>query len=270
MHSRFRRSEPSSHLRSAFKVVVITSLYRCSEPRFASFDIQSHVSLRSAFRAIIITSQYRRLELSSSLLSFGVQSCCISFVSAFRAMFRFYMAFKAIAYFRSGIQSRVLFLFGFQSHVSFASEFRAIIITPQCRRLELSSSLLSFGVQSHCISFISAFRVVFRSYMAFRAIAYFRSGVQSRVLFLFGIQSHVLLASAFRAIVITPQCQRSELSSSLLSFGVQSHCISSISTFRAISLLRSVFGAIITSSFDVQSRRYHFSVSAFRAIVITS
>ena len=162
-----------------------------------------------------------------------------------------------------------------------SSAFRAIVITPQCRRselsssllcrrLELSSSLLSFGVQSRCISFISAFGAVFRSYMAFRAIAYFRSGVQSRVLFLFGIQSHVLLASAFRAIVITPQCRRSELSSSLLSFGVQSHCISSISTFRAISLLRSVFGAIITSSFDVQSRRYHFSVSAFRVIIITS
>ena len=38
-------------------------------------------------------------------------------------------------------------------------------------------------------------------------------------------------------------------------------------TFR-VTFPISVFRAIITSSFDVQSHRYHFSVSAFRAIIV--
>ena len=53
--SRFRRSEPSSHLCSAFRAIVITSQYRCSEPSSSHFWFQ-------------------RSEPSLSLLDFDVQS----------------------------------------------------------------------------------------------------------------------------------------------------------------------------------------------------
>ena len=118
--------------------------------------------------------------------------------------------------------------------------------------------------------------------MAFRAIAYFHFGVQSRVLFLFGVLSHIFV-SAFRAIAY-------------FHFSVQSRV--SIPTWRSeplpifVSAFRVVFCFCLefraTSSFGVQShylpssrcseplhivrfgiQSHHFSVSAFRAILIT-
>ena len=145
------------------------------------------------------------------------------------------------------------------------SAFRAIVITFQYRRSEPSSShfqlrrsepsLLSIGVQSHRYHFS---------------------------------------VSAFRAISIASQYRRLEPSLSLLSIGVQSHFHRfSVSTFRAIliTFLVAAFRAITSQyrrsepsslhfqlwrsepsllSIGVQSHRYHFSVSAFRAIIITS
>ncbi|RVW17448.1 hypothetical protein CK203_085516 [Vitis vinifera] len=83
--------------------------------------------------------------------------------------------------------------------------------------------------------------------------------VNGYVKIMFGVQSHHhFLVSA------------SEPSSSLpsLTFRVTS----SVLAFRAITVAFSIlaFRAIITSSFGVQNHHYHFSVSAFRAIIITS
>ena len=65
LRSRFRRSEPSSHLRSAFRAIVITSQYRCLESSSSHFRFWHSTSSSlprltfkvafsvSAFRAII-------------------------------------------------------------------------------------------------------------------------------------------------------------------------------------------------------------------------
>ncbi|RVW63775.1 hypothetical protein CK203_059626 [Vitis vinifera] len=74
-HPRFRRSESLSLLSLTFRVIIITSQFRCSEPSLSL--------LSSTFRVIIITSQFRRSELSSVFRStFRVTSS----VSAFRVV----------------------------------------------------------------------------------------------------------------------------------------------------------------------------------------
>ena len=105
-HSRFRRSKPLLHLRSAFRAIVITFQYRCSEPssshsRFWCSEPSPH--LRSAFRAITSQfgvqshhrSQFWRSE-PSSLFSFGVQSHHY-FQFGVQSLHHFsFLAFKAI------------------------------------------------------------------------------------------------------------------------------------------------------------------------------
>uniref|UniRef100_F6HSK6 Uncharacterized protein n=1 Tax=Vitis vinifera TaxID=29760 RepID=F6HSK6_VITVI len=169
-----------------------------------------------------------------------------------------------LAFYQIDIQSHILG-FGVQSRYHFStSAFRAIIMTSQFRRSELSSIFRStFRVTSS----VSAFRVVITSQLrcsepsslllsvsAFRAVIDFQIDIQSRVL-CFGVQSRYHFStSVFRAIIITSQFRRSELSSIFRS------------TFRVTSSV-SAFRVIITSQFDVQSHHHHFLVSAFRAII---
>ena len=84
--SQLRRSESLSLLSLTFRVIIIASQFRRSEPSLLlfSFDVQSRVLdfgvqsryhfSTSAFRAIIVAFQFRRSEPSLSLFSFGVQS----------------------------------------------------------------------------------------------------------------------------------------------------------------------------------------------------
>ncbi|RVW27325.1 hypothetical protein CK203_110321 [Vitis vinifera] len=100
-------------------------------------------------------------------------------------------------------------------------------------RSESSSSLLSFGVQSHHR---------FSDRHSESPPRFRRS------------ESLSFLSLTFRVIIITSQFRRSELSSVFRS------------TFRVSSSV-SAFRVVITSEFDVQSHHHHFSVSAFRAII---
>ncbi|RVW48458.1 hypothetical protein CK203_088272 [Vitis vinifera] len=135
--------------------------------------------------------------------------------------------------------------------------FRA---SPYCRfrlghppTFESSSSLFSFGVQSHHHHFLSlTFGVIIITIFSWRS--------EPPSLFSFGVQSHHhhFLSLTFGVIIITIFSWRSE-PPSLFSFGVQSHHHRfSVLAFRAITIF----------SFGVQS--HHFSVLAFRAITIFS
>ena len=196
-----RRSEPLLVFHSTFRAVV--------HPCWAF----KAISLVLVFRAIIP-------------FQFGVQSHCVFSFTMFRVVF-LSMTFlvtslvgHAELLFQIGIH-RCFFWFGVQSHhyriPSFGvrshhhflvwrswlhslfrrskssshlrSAFRAIIITSQYRCSEPSSSHFQFRRSEPC----------FHSYMEFRAIVYFRFGVQSNDLFLFGVQSHIFVLT-FRAI----------------------------------------------------------------------
>ncbi|RVW23717.1 hypothetical protein CK203_100799 [Vitis vinifera] len=248
---RFRRSESLSLLSLTFRVIIITSQFRRSEPSsFSDRHSESHPRF-SAFR-VVITSQFdvqshhhhfsfRRSELSSVFRStFRVTSS----VSAFRVVITSQFDVQSHHHHFSVSRSE---LSSFsdrhsESHPRFRRSeslsllsltFRVIIITSQFRRSELSSVFRStFRVTSS----VSAFRVVITSQFdvqshhhhfsvsAFRAIIGFQIDVQSRVLG-FGVQSRYhFSASVFRAIITTSLSfgiQKS--SSSLLSFGVQSY-----------------------------------------------
>nr|CAN80179.1 hypothetical protein VITISV_042002 [Vitis vinifera] len=290
------RREPSSVLRSTFRVafsvsafrVVITSQLRCSEPSSLLLSV-------SAFRAVTGF----QIDVQSRVLGFGVQSRYHFSASVFRAIITTSLSF--------GVQSRHRFS-------DRRSESRS-----RFRRSELLS-LLSFGSHHHYFSqfrrsepssvfrstfrvafSVSAFRVVITSQLrrsepssllllvsTFRAIIGFKIDVQSRVLG-FSIQSRYhFSASVFRAIITTS-----------LSFGVQSyHRFSdrhseSHPRFRrseSLSLLSLTFRVIIITSlsFGVQSHhrfsdrhsesppRFRRSKSlsllslTFRVIIITS
>ncbi|RVW45299.1 Pol polyprotein [Vitis vinifera] len=132
--------------------------------------------------------------------------------------------------------------------------------------LESSSSLLSFGVQSHHHFLVSAFRaitvftvrrsepsLVFRStFRVASSISTFRVVIASQ----FDVQGHHhrFLVSAFRAITVFT-VRRSEPSSVFRS------------TFRVTSSI-STFRVVIASQFDVQGHHHRFLVSAFRAITV--
>ncbi|RVW21924.1 Retrovirus-related Pol polyprotein from transposon 17.6 [Vitis vinifera] len=209
----------------AFKVIIITSQYRRSEPSSSHFK-PSHIfalafravfCFRLAFRAMFCLFAFRViLSLLSigvqshphHIFSFGVQSHCLfslrrsepCFVSAWRSEPSpiFALAFRAM----------FLFLFGVQSHVSFV------------RRLESSLSLLSIGNQSHP-HHIFSFGVQSHHYRVPR----FR---RSEPCFVSVWRSEpCFVRSAFRVIVITSQYRRLKPSSShfhhLSSFGIQSH-----------------------------------------------
>ena len=162
----------------------------------------------------------------------------------------------------------------------------------------VQSRISSFGIQSHHHSQFrcskpSSFHNFWRSephlqfqrseppsflILAFRATLSFLFSVHSRIialafrvvssvqrsksLFVFSSISRVaFLVSAFGAIIAS-QFRHSE-PSSLLSFGCQSHHFS-VSAFRAILIAFSisVFRAIITSQFDVQSRILNFGTQS--------
>ena len=145
--SQLRRSESLSLLSLTFRVIIIASQFRRSEPSLLlfSFDVQSRVLdfgvqsryhfSASAFIAIIVAFQFRRSEPSLSLFSFGVQSHhrFSDRRSESRSRFR-----------RS--ESLSLFSFGIQSHhCRFSvSAFRAIIGF----QIDIQSHILGFGVQS--------------------------------------------------------------------------------------------------------------------------
>ena len=156
-------------------------------------------------------------------------------------------AFRAVFPFLHGVQSHCLFSFR-RSELCFVSVWH-------------SEPHLRFDVQSHCLRPFYRSEPCFHSYMAFRAIAYFHFGVQSRVLFLFGVLSHIfvqrseplpIFVSAFR--VVFCFCLEFRATSS---FGVQSHYLPSSRCSEPLHIVR----------FGIQS--HHFSVSAFRAILIT-
>ena len=258
-HSRFRRSEPSSHLRSAFRAIVITSQCWHSEPSLSlfSFGVQSHHCRFwvLAFRAIIgfqfdvqiRISQFdvqcrilnfQRSEPPSSHFWFRRSEPSSVFSLTFRVTF-LNLTFRV-----------VLLVFDVQSHHHFSvSAFRAIIVlSVWCS--ESSSSPLSsafratssFDVQSHYIA---------------------HSCVQSHVLLCSAFQNHISV-SAFRAIIAFSawrweshfQFWRSGPSSSYFQFGVQSHHLSSVWHSEPLSLL----------SFKRSgSRRSH--IQAFRVII---
>ncbi|RVW60286.1 hypothetical protein CK203_084072 [Vitis vinifera] len=298
-HPRFRRSESLSLLSLAFRVIIITSQLRRSEPSsLFSFDVQSHH--RFLDRHSELHHRFRRSE-PSSLFSFGVQSHHRVFSSAFRAIIGFsdrhseshprFRRSKSLSLL--SLTFRVIIItsqFDIQKSLSLLSlTFRVIIITSQLRRSE-PSSLFSFGVQSHHCVFSSAFRAIIGFQIdiqsrilgfrrsepsslfsfgvqshhrvfssAFRAIISFQIDIQSRIPRFRRSESLSLLSLTFRVIIITSQLRRSE-PSSLFSFGVQSHHRVFSSAFRAIIEPSSVF----RSTFRVAS-----SVSAFK-VVITS
>ncbi|RVW86743.1 hypothetical protein CK203_042830 [Vitis vinifera] len=164
--SQFRRSEPSSVFRSTFRVTFSVSAFRAivtpqfdiqshipetlrhffrrSKPCFASFGVQSYVSLHSVFRAII-----------ASL--FGVQSHHSS-VLVFRAILIVFSvsAFRAIIGFQIDIQSRI-FSFDVQSHHRFSASSAISVIL---FRLPEPSLLSRSGFQSHHYCLIQASRAI--------------------------------------------------------------------------------------------------------------
>ncbi|WJZ87834.1 hypothetical protein VitviT2T_007184 [Vitis vinifera] len=108
--------------------------------------------------------------------------------------------------------------------------------------------------------------------MAFGAIAYFRFGVQSRVLFLFGVQSHIFVL-AFRAIaylhfsvqsrVSIPTWRSEPLPTFVLAFRATSSFRHSESCFYFFM----AFGAI-TSSFGVQSCFVSFDIQSHHSFTV--
>nr|CAN83449.1 hypothetical protein VITISV_021465 [Vitis vinifera] len=189
-----RRSEPSSHIRSAFRAIIITSQCRRSEPSSSYFQFRhsepSRISIGVQSHHHIFA---QHSEPSLSLLSVGVQS-----------------------------HPHHIFSFDIQSHHASVSVFRAIIITssfgvqsPQSHsRFRRSDAVIafSFGVQSHHAS-VSVFRAILITFsvLAFNIVITSEFDVQSHFPD-FGVQSH------YRIFV-----RRLEPSSSLLSIGVQSH-----------------------------------------------
>ncbi|RVX07061.1 Gag-Pol polyprotein [Vitis vinifera] len=146
------------------------------------------------------------------------------------------------------------------------SHFQQIEICSGMPHWESSSSLLSFGVQSHHHFLVSAFRaitvftvrrsepsLVFRlTFRVASSISTFRVVIASQ----FDVQGHHhrFLVSAFRAIIVFT-VRRSEPSSVFRS------------TFRVTSSI-STFRVVIASQFDVQGHHHRFLVSAFRAITV--
>ncbi|RVW36542.1 hypothetical protein CK203_072854 [Vitis vinifera] len=133
--SQLRRSESLSLLSLTFKVIIIASQFRRSEPSLLlfSFDVQSHH--RFSDRRSESRSRFWRSE-SLSLLSFGVQSHhCRFSVSAFRAII------VAFQFRRSEPSSVFRSTFRVTSSVS---AFRAIIGF----QIDIQSHILGFSVQS--------------------------------------------------------------------------------------------------------------------------
>ena len=197
--------------------------------------------LSTSFRAIMSNFQF---GVQSHFSSFGVQSHHRFSVSVF----------KAIVSFSFGVQSRSSHSLGIQSHLS------------------------SFGIQSHHRFSISAFR----------AIVSFSFGVQSRSSPSLGIQSHLSSFGVqshypFPAWRSEPPCLlvydvQSRLSQHDIpslafrvitsSLGVQSHVLFH-STFRATIHSRFTTFGVTMPHFQFGVQSHHFSVSAFKAILIT-
>ena len=164
-------------------------------------------------------------------------------------------------------RSKPSFHFGVQRHRCFILAFKAVDhFSVLALRATVHSRFMTFGVIRATI--VSQFR---RS----ESSSCFQFNVQCHI-FSFGVQSHHChvsrfqcsepsshLCSAFRA--ITHQYQCSELSLSHSQFRRAEPPSFPSLTFR-VAFLVSVFRAIITSSFGVQS--HHSSVSMFRAILV--
>ena len=232
----------------------------------ADWDLQQHATLRHispssfpcslAFRATI-HSRFMTFRVIMSHFQFGVQSHFSNFASSEPPSF---------------------LSFNVQSHHFSVSAFRAII-----------TSL--FGVQSHRYHFLV---------LTFKAIITSSFGVQSHCYhFLVSVFKAILIAfsvSTFTAIIITFQFRRSKPSLvfsltfkfaflnltfkvAFLSltfrlafsvFGVQSYHHFLVSAFRTI-IVFSVWHSKLSSSlpsFSIQSHHCHFSVSAFKAIIV--
>ena len=199
MFSSFRRLEPSLSLLSLMIRVVFSSGVQSHYVIHSGIsELSSH--LRSAFRAI--TYQYQCSELSSSYFQLRHSEPSLSLLS---------LMIRVV--FSSGAQSHYVIHSGISKPSShLRSAFRAITHQYQCS--ELSLSYFQFRRSKPSLLLLSLmFRVVFSS------------GVQSHYVIHSDVWSHVLLRSAFRAIVH-------------FRFGVQSHCILFVSAFRVTSSFR--------------------------------
>ena len=214
--SQFLRSEPSSFLVQAFRVVIILS-----------FGIQSHYCFSvSTFRAII-ASQFRRSN-PSPLPSSSVQRHHHFPVPAFRAI--------------------IIPSFGIQNHHRFrVSAFRATILSSSVFKATISSPFWRSKPSSFSVSTFRATIFLVQASRAIIASRFRRSeplspsllglGVQSHHLLSLGIQRHHLsLVLAFRA-TISSQFRRSE-PPFLISQDVQSHHLFSSLTFRVTICLQ--------------------------------
>ncbi|RVW93378.1 hypothetical protein CK203_022394 [Vitis vinifera] len=185
--SQLRRSESLSLLSLTFRVIIIASQFRRSEPSLLlfSFDVQSRVLdfgvqsryhfSASAFRAIIVAFQ------------FAVQSHhCRFSVSAFRPSSVFISTFR----------------------VAFSISAIRVVITFQFRHSEPSLSLFSSRSEPSSV-FRSTFRVT-SSVSAFRVVITSQFDVQSH--------HHHFSVSAFRAIIGF----QIDIQSHILGFSVQS------------------------------------------------
>ena len=270
-----RSSEPLHIIRSAFRAIIITSQYRCPESssshsRFRRPEPPSH--LRSAFRAI--THQYQCSELSSSyfqfrrsepsLISISVQShphCIFSF-DVQSHHYRFSVsAFRAIITRQFDVQGRILG-FGIQSHHCFSVRCSA----PLHLCSAFSSITLSFRSLEPCFVptrhsrplpiLASAFRVIF--YFIWCSDPHFHLAFKATSSF--SVQSHYLfLLLEFRVVVLVRHSESPGLSFTrritipLLS-GVQSHWTCSFRPFESFIFLVLTFRATVL--FDV-CRPYH-------------
>ena len=130
------------------------------------------------------------------------------------------------------------------------------------RRSRLVESLLA-------ISSSLRFVVACHTGTYFPLIVSLQSGVQRHRSFtVYDVQSHHVTFFSFGVQSHFSSCRRSE-PPSLFSFGVQSHHHFLVSAFKAITVfsVRRSESLSLLLSFDIQSHRYHFSVSAVRAII---